>query len=52
MAVTSQDVARVARQYLDPLKLQIVAAGDAGDLLPVLERYGPVEVYETDGSLR
>jgi zinc protease len=52
MAVTGQDVARVARQYLDPLKLQIVAAGDAGDLQSVLERYGPVEVYETDGSLR
>jgi zinc protease len=48
-AVTAEDVQRVARQYLDPEKIQIVAVGDASQVRAVLEKYGPVEVYDTEG---
>jgi len=49
-AVTVADVQRVARQYLDPDKLQIAAVGDAGKIKAVLEKYGAVEVYDSNGA--
>lgn len=51
MAVTAQDVQRVARRYLDPDAMQIVAVGDALAIQSVLEPYGPVEVYDSSGKL-
>ena len=51
MAVTAEDVQRVARKYLDPDTMQLVAVGDGLKIQSVLEAYGPVEVYDSDGKL-
>jgi predicted Zn-dependent peptidase len=51
MAVTADDVERVARKYLDPATAQIVAVGDARKIKPVLEQYGSVEVYDNLGNV-
>lgn len=50
-AVSADDVQRVARKYLNPETLQIVAVGDAGKIKPVLEKYGAVTVYDSNGGL-
>jgi len=50
MAVSAEDVQRVARKYLNPETLQLVAVGDGRKIKPVLEKYGPVEVYDSAGA--
>jgi zinc protease len=50
MAVTSDDVQRVAKKYYNPDTMQIVAVGDASKIKSVMEKYGPVEMYATDGK--
>jgi predicted Zn-dependent peptidase len=50
MAVSADNVERVARKYLNPDTAQIVAVGDARKIKPVLEQYGPVEVYDNLGK--
>ena len=50
MAVTAEQVQRVARKYIVPDDLQIVAVGDAAKLKPVLDKYGDVQVFETSGK--
>jgi zinc protease len=50
-AVSAADVQRVARKYLDPDTLQLVAVGDATKIKSVLEKYGAVEVYDANGAL-
>ena len=52
MNVTAEQVQRVAKQYVVPDALQIVAVGDASKIKPVLEKYGPVEVYDAQGKKR
>jgi zinc protease len=42
-AITAADVQRVAKQYYDAGKLQIVAVGDGTAVKKVLEKYGTVE---------
>jgi zinc protease len=49
MAITSEQVQRVARKYIVPDDLQIVAVGDATKLKPVLDKYGTVQVFDTNG---
>ena len=49
-AVTAADVARVARKYVDPEHIQVVAVGEASKIKAVLEKFGPVEVYDTEGK--
>jgi zinc protease len=49
-AVTAADVQRVARKYLDPDSLQLVAVGDAEKIKPILEQYGKVEVFDVNGA--
>lgn len=49
LAVTADDVQRVARKYLDPDAMQLVAVGDAGKIKSVLEKYGRVELFDSDG---
>ena len=50
MAATAADIQRVARKYIDPANIQVVAVGDASKIRPVMERYGPVEVYDAEGK--
>ena len=50
MEVGSADVQRVAKKYIQPGALQFVAVGDASLIQPVLEKYGPVEVFDTEGK--
>ncbi|HEX9788062.1 MAG TPA: pitrilysin family protein, partial [Candidatus Binatia bacterium] len=50
MAVTAGDVQRVARKYLNPDALQIVAVGDASKIKAALEKYGRVEIFDTHGT--
>ena len=49
-AITAEQVQRVARKYIVPDDLQIVAVGDAAKLKPVLDKYGTVQVFDTDGK--
>jgi len=49
-AVTAEQVARVANQYLQPDNLQIVAVGDAAKVKPVLDKLGPVTLFDTAGN--
>ena len=49
-AVTPDDIERVARQYLSTDNLQVVAVGDASKIKSVMEKYGPVSVYSSDGQ--
>jgi zinc protease len=51
MAVTADDLQRVARKYYNPAAMQIVAVGDGSKIKTVMEKYGPVTVYGTDGKL-
>ncbi len=50
MAVTPADIQRVARKYIDPQTMQIIAVGDGGKIRAVLEKYGPVERYDVQGK--
>jgi zinc protease len=50
MNTTAEQVQRVARKYVVPENLQIVAVGDASKIKPVLDKLGTVEVYGTDGK--
>jgi zinc protease len=52
MAVSAADVQRVARAYLNPDTLQLVAVGDAGRIKAALEKYGAVEVFDVAGTPR
>ena len=50
MAVNADDVQRVARKYLNPDGLQLVAVGDAGKVKAALEKYGAVEIFDSSGA--
>ena len=50
LAITADDVQRVAKKYINTDTMQIVAVGDAKQVKTVLEKYGPVEVYDTEGK--
>ena len=50
MAVTAADVQRVARKYLNLDAIQVVAVGDANKIKPTLEKYGKVEMFDTNGT--
>jgi zinc protease len=49
-AITSEQIQRVARKYIVPDNLQIVAVGDAAKIKPVLDKYGTVEVFDSNGQ--
>jgi len=50
LAVTATDIQRVARKYIDPQTMQIIAVGDGSKIRTVLEKYGPVERYDVQGK--
>jgi predicted Zn-dependent peptidase len=49
MAVTAAEVQAVAKKYLNPSRLQLVAVGDAR-IADTLKSRGTVEVYDTEGK--
>jgi predicted Zn-dependent peptidase len=49
-SVTAEDVQRVAKKYLDPASLQIVAIGDAAKVRDMLLKFGAVELYDVEGK--
>ena len=51
MAVTAEELQDVARTYLNPDTMQLVAVGDADKIKPALDKYGPIEVYDSSGKL-
>ena len=49
-AIQADDVQRVAKKYIDPATMQLVAVGDAGKIKTVLEKYGPVEIVDASSK--
>jgi predicted Zn-dependent peptidase len=49
-AITTADVQRAAKQYIDLGHLQVVAVGDAAKAREVLAKYGKVEMYDAEGK--
>jgi zinc protease len=50
MGVTAAQVQSVARKYLDPSRLQIVAVGDGKRVESILSKFGPVDKYDVEGK--
>ena len=48
--ITAKDIQETARRYLRPDKLLIVVSGNSKQIKPVLEKFGPVVVYDADGN--
>ena len=49
-AIKANDVQRVAKKYIDPATMQVVAVGDANKIKTVMEKYGPVEMVDASGK--
>jgi zinc protease len=49
MAITDADAQAMAKKYLDPSRLQIVAVGSSEGVARALRKLGPVEVYDAEG---
>jgi len=49
-AVSADDVQKVSRKYIDPANMQVIGVGDAQKIVPVLQKYGPVKVFDTQGK--
>ncbi len=49
-AIKAEDVERVAKKYINPGTMQVVAVGDANKIKTVMEKYGPVEVVDASGK--
>jgi zinc protease len=49
MAVSAEEVQRVARKYIHPDLIQVVAVGDAQKIRGILEKFGPVELHDAGG---
>ena len=50
IAVTAADVQRVARKYLNPDSMQVVAVGDASKVTDILKAKGTLEVFDAEGK--
>ena len=49
-AVTAADIQRVAKKYLAPERLQIVAVGEPEKVEPTLRKLGTVQMFDVDGK--
>ncbi len=49
-AITPAQVQTIARKYLDPKRLQIVAVGAAAKIEANLRPFGPVELFDDEGK--
>ncbi len=49
-SITAKDIQEVAKKYLQPDRLLIVVSGNSKQIKPVLEKFGPVVVYDADGN--
>ncbi len=50
-AITSEELSRVARKYLNPTALTVVASGDREALKQAMTVFGDTHVYDSDGKL-
>jgi len=50
MAVSADDILRVGRKYINADTMQVVAVGDGSKITAVMEKFGPVEVFDTEGK--
>lgn len=51
-AVTVEEVAAMAKKYVEPDKMAIVIVGDAGEVLPQAKSYADnIEIFDTDGNI-
>ena len=50
LAIKADDVQRVAKKYINPATMQVVAVGDASKIKIVMEKYGPVEMVDPSGK--
>jgi len=48
MKVTPADVQRIAKTYMTPEKVAITAVGDAAAIKESLEKFGAIQMYDTD----
>jgi zinc protease len=49
-AITAADAQAMAKKYLDPSRLQIVAVGNSEGVGRALRKLGPVEVFDAEGK--
>ena len=50
MAVTAPQVQAMAKKYLDPARVHIIAVGDGKKVESILRKFGPLEVWDTEGQ--
>jgi len=48
--ITAQDLLRVAQKYLHPDRAAIVVSGNSKEIASKLQKFGPVDVVDADGS--
>ena len=49
MAISEADAQAMAKKYLDPSRVQIIAVGNSEGVGRTLRKLGPVEVYDAEG---
>jgi zinc protease len=49
-SVNAAQAQAAAKKYWDPSRLQIVAVGDATKIRDILAKFGPVQLYDTEGK--
>jgi len=46
--LSPEKASELAKKYIDPNNLFIIAVGEAGEIVPQLEKFGKVTVYDAD----
>ncbi len=50
MGITTTQIQTVAKKYLDPSKVHIIAVGDGKKVTDILKKFGPLDVYDVEGK--